>query len=74
MSAIARAIDAAVRRHGSLNKAARVLQVNAGNLSRIRAGLRHTSDETLLRALGLERRVTYVKRKRPKEQPQPMEG
>lgn len=52
------AINAAVARHGSLRAAARVLKVDAGHLSRIRAGKKAPGD-ALLRRLSIVKAVTY---------------
>jgi hypothetical protein len=73
MDGLTRAIDAAARRYGSLNKAARVLDLDVSYLSRLRNGLRDNPSDAVLRALGIERRVVYVKRKRPRQEPL-MEG
>ena len=59
---IAQAVDDAVQRHGSLRAAARVLNVSAGYLCRLKQGKYGKPDEGLLRKLGVERVVTYRKR------------
>ncbi len=57
---IAQRIDALTERHGSLRAAARVLNVSAGYLSRLRDGLKTNPSDQLLKKLGIKRVVTIV--------------
>lgn len=50
----------AIERHGSLRAAARVLQVDAAYLSRLRDGYKTDPGDALLRKLKLRRVVTYL--------------
>jgi hypothetical protein len=49
--------------HGSLRAAGRVLDVDAGYLSRLASGEKDNPDEQLLRRMGLRRIVTYERRR-----------
>lgn len=51
-----------VAQHGSLRAAARVLEVDAGYLSRLQSGEKDDPGETLLRRMGLRRVVAYERR------------
>jgi hypothetical protein len=53
-------IDDLAEKHGSLRAAARVLQVDPGYLSRLRAGEKEWPSDELLRKLKLRRIVLYV--------------
>lgn len=53
------AIQRLVNRAGSLRAAARVLEIDAGYLCRLRAGDKVSPDDALLRKLGLRRVTTY---------------
>jgi len=59
MSELRNAIDAAVQQYGSLNKAARVLRIDVGYLSRLRHGLLDNPSPKIQRKLGVRRRVIY---------------
>lgn len=61
MSGLTKRICELEQQHGSLRALARVLQVDAGWLSRLRDDVdnKHTPSDALLRKLGLERVVTY---------------
>ena len=56
---IPQVIDALVARHGSLRKAARVVQVNYAYLSRLRSEEKTEPTDAVLKKLGLRRVVTY---------------
>ena len=53
-------INDLVRQHGSLRAVARVTEIDAGYLSRLRAGEKVNPEAAKLRRLGLKRVVTYV--------------
>ena len=55
-------IQALAKQHGSLRAAARVLEIDAGYLSRLQGGLKVEPSEEVLRKLGLRRIVTYIVR------------
>lgn len=55
-------IDELIAQHGTLRAAARVLEVDAGYLSRLRYGEKDEPGETLLRRMGLRRVVAYERR------------
>ncbi len=59
-----RRIQELAKRHGSLRAAARVLQIDAGYLSRLQNGGKGNPSEDVLRKLDLRRvvTVTYVRR------------
>lgn len=57
-------IDQLVRQHGSLRAVARVIEIDAGYLSRLRAGEKARPGDVLLRKMGLRRVVTYELRTR----------
>lgn len=59
MSELRNAINAAVQQHGSLNKAARVLKVNVGYLSRLRSGEDNNPNKKLQKRLGVRRLIVY---------------
>jgi hypothetical protein len=48
------------RQHGGLRKTARVLQVDAAYLYRLKIGEKKNPSAALLRKLGLKRTVVYV--------------
>ena len=48
-----------IKQHGSLRAAARVLECDAGYLSRLRSGEKDTPEDWLLRRMKLRRVVTY---------------
>lgn len=52
-------IDALVARHGSLRKAARVVQINYAYLSRLRSQEKTEPTAEVLKKLGLRRVVSY---------------
>ena len=56
---IPQAVDALVARHGSLRKAARIVQINYAYLSRLRSEEKTEPTDAVLRRLGLRRIVTY---------------
>ncbi len=56
---IADRIDELVRVHGSLRAVARVTEIDAGYLSRLRAGEKDNPEPGVLRSLGLRRVVDY---------------
>lgn len=51
-----------VAQHGSLRAAARVLECDAGYLSRLASGEKTDPGETLLRRMGLRQIITYERR------------
>jgi transcriptional regulator with XRE-family HTH domain len=56
---LAKRIDHLVAEHGSLRAVARVTQIDAGYLSRLRSGEKVNPDKDKLRRLGLRRVVEY---------------
>jgi transcriptional regulator with XRE-family HTH domain len=52
-------IDELVRQHGSLRAVARVTEMDAGYLSRLRSGEKASPEKDKLRRLGLRRVVSY---------------
>jgi hypothetical protein len=52
-------IDQLVAQHGSLRAVARVTEIDAGYLSRLRSGEKTEPQEAKLRRLGLRRVVSY---------------
>ena len=60
MSLLTKRIMEAKVRHGSLRAAARVLEVDAGYLSRLANGEKDNPSPALLHKLGLTRVVTYI--------------
>lgn len=52
-------IDQLVQQHGSLRAVARVTEIDAGYLSRLRSGEKARPENAKLRRLGLRRVVTY---------------
>lgn len=58
-------IDELVQQHGSLRAAARVTEIDAGYLSRLRAGEKVNPEKDKLRRLGLRRVVSYERIKTP---------
>lgn len=59
MNLLQRRIDELIEKHGGLVAAARVLQVDAGYLSRLRSGEKKDPGYAVLRRMGLRRVVTY---------------
>ena len=53
-----------IAQHGSLRAAARVLECDAGYLSRLWRGEKNDPGETLLRRMGLRQIVTYERTER----------
>jgi hypothetical protein len=51
-----------IDQHGSLRAAARVLECDAGYLSRLWRGEKNDPGETLLRRMGLRQIITYERR------------
>lgn len=58
-------IDQLVVQHGSLRAVARVTEINAGYLSRLRNGEKVNPEKDKLRRLGLRRVVTFERLKTP---------
>jgi hypothetical protein len=58
-------IDQLVTQHGSLRAVARMTQIDAGYLSRLRAGKKVSPEKNKLRRLGLRRVVSYEMLKTP---------
>lgn len=58
-------IDELVAQHGSLRAVARVTEIDAGYLSRLRAGEKVNPEKDKLRRLGLRRVVSYELLKTP---------
>lgn len=58
-------IDELVQQHGSLRAVARVTEIDAGYLSRLRAGEKVNPEKDKLRRLGLRRVVSYERLKTP---------
>lgn len=56
---LAERIDQLVEQHGSLRALARVTEIDAGYLSRLRSGEKINPEKAKLRRLGLRRVVTY---------------
>jgi transcriptional regulator with XRE-family HTH domain len=52
-------IEQLVERHGSLRAVARVTEIDAGYLSRLRSGEKANPEKDKLRRLGVRRVVTY---------------
>jgi hypothetical protein len=52
-------IEQLVERHGSLRAAARVTEIDASYLSRLRSGEKANPEKAKLRRLGVRRVVTY---------------
>ena len=52
-------------KHGSLRAAAKVLQVDAGYLSRLADGGKSCPGKELLRRMGLRQVITYERTKQP---------
>lgn len=63
MSRLRGRIQELAKRHGTLRAVARVLEIDAGYLSRLQDGLKTEPSEAVLRKLGLRRVVTYVDRR-----------
>ena len=62
---IATRIEQLVQQHGSLRTVARVIEIDAGYLSRLRAGEKVKPEKDKLRRLGLRRVVSYELLKKP---------
>lgn len=62
---LAERIDELVAQHGSLRAVARVTEIDAGYLSRLRAGEKVNPEKDKLRRLGLRRVVSYERLKPP---------
>jgi hypothetical protein len=60
-------IDQLVVQHGSLRAVARVTEIDAGYLSRLRAGEKVNPQKDYLRRLGLRRVVTFERLKTPND-------
>ena len=58
-------IDELVAQHGSLRAVARVTEIDAGYLSRLRTGEKVNPEKDKLRRLGLRRVVSYERIKTP---------
>lgn len=58
-------IDELVAQHGSLRAVARVTEIDAGYLSRLRTGEKVNPEKDKLRRMGLRRVVTYERLKTP---------
>lgn len=58
-------IDELVAQHGSLRAVARVTEIDAGYLSRLRTGEKVNPEKDKLRRLGLRRVVTFERLKPP---------
>lgn len=58
-------IDELVQQHGSLRAVARVTEIDAGYLSRLRTGEKANPEKDKLRRLGLRRVVSYERIKTP---------
>lgn len=56
---LAERIDELIERHGSLRAVARVTEIDAGYLSRLRSGEKASPQKDKLRRLGLRRVVSY---------------
>lgn len=56
---LAERIDELIERHGSLRAVARVTEIDAGYLSRLRSGEKAAPQKDKLRRLGLRRVVSY---------------
>ncbi len=63
-------IDELVAQHGSLRAVARVTEIDAGYLSRLRTGEKVNPEKDKLRRLGLRRVVTFERLKPPNGQAQ----
>jgi transcriptional regulator with XRE-family HTH domain len=57
-----RRLNALQAQHGSLRAVARVLEIDAGYLSRLKAGEKLNPSDALLRKLGLRRYVQFSER------------
>ena len=60
-------IDELVAQHGSLRAVARVTEIDAGYLSRLRTGEKVNPEKDKLRRLGLRRVVTFERIKTPND-------
>ena len=60
-------IDELVAQHGSLRAVARVTEIDAGYLSRLRTGEKVNPEKDKLRRLGLRRVVTFERIKTPNQ-------
>jgi hypothetical protein len=58
-------IQELAKQHGSLRAAARVLQVDAGYLSRLQDGSKTEPSDDVLRKLNLRKVVNYIDRTKP---------
>lgn len=58
-------IDELVAQHGSLRAVARVTEIDAGYLSRLRTGEKVNPEKDKLRRMGLRRVVTFERLKTP---------
>ncbi len=56
---LAERIDELVTRHGSLRNVALVLKTDAGYLSRLRSGEKHTPSSALVKRMGLRQVLSY---------------
>jgi len=64
-------IDELVAQHGSLRAMARVTEIDAGYLSRLRTGEKVNPEKDKLRRLGLRRVVTFERIKTPNLRTEP---
>jgi len=62
---LAQCIDKLVAQHGSLRAAARAAGLDAGYLSRLRAGSKDAPSNVVLDALGIERVISYRMCRKP---------
>ena len=60
MITIKERIDELCEKHGSLRKAAKIIDVDFGYLSGLRSGTKTNPSEKILSKLGLKKVVTYV--------------
>ena len=60
-------IDELVAQHGSLRAVARVTEIDAGYLSRLRTGEKVNPEKDKLRRMGLRRVVTFERLKTPND-------
>lgn len=56
---ISNKIDLLINKYGGLRKAARVLNIDPGYLSRLRSGKKKNPGKNILRKLGLEKEIIY---------------
>jgi len=59
MNRVQKAVEAAIKKHKGLRAAARATGLDPGYLCRLRKGKHPNAGDAILKAIGLEKRVTY---------------